>query len=69
MIDEIIQNKINEFECEVNKQGKSIVIRNRNPVIQAEIETLQDLTNKNMNNILNSSNNKDVEYINLLDNL
>lgn len=69
MIDEIIQNKINEFESEVNKQGKSIVIRNRNPVIQAEIETLQDLTNKNMNNILNSSNNKDVEYINLLDNL
>ncbi|KAJ1421017.1 hypothetical protein B484DRAFT_126234 [Ochromonadaceae sp. CCMP2298] len=41
--DEVIERRVGEFEEEAGRQGKTIVVRNRNPAVQAEIEAMQEI--------------------------
>jgi hypothetical protein len=41
--DEVIQLKMQQYEEEIAQQGKQLVIRHRNPVIQAEMDTMKEL--------------------------
>lgn len=41
--EEFLEEKLSAFKAELAKQGKRLEERHRNPVLQAEIETMQEL--------------------------
>jgi len=65
LADEVIEQRIAAFEEEVRQQGKRIIVRNRNPAIQSEMDAMREISRNSVNNMLKSDDRS--EYSNILE--
>jgi hypothetical protein len=60
-----LKQRIAAFEEEVRQHGKRIIVRNRNPAIQSEMDAMREISRKSVNNMLKSDDRS--EYSNILE--
>jgi hypothetical protein len=60
-----LKQQIAAFEEEVRQQGKRIIVRNRNPAIQSEMDAMRETSRNSVNNMLKSDDRS--EYSNILE--